>query len=223
MLYPVELTAQVRGPTAYSAAGTAPRGPRRRTGPARGRSPSRPCCASPSSSAGSRLLGALAWAASVGPSGPSPAATSPPPAPPTSSARPPAPPPVPPPRPPAESSSGEGAVRGGPRLVAGRSSSTIPRRSRRCPRRRRTTGCRSHAEDGQTFEEFRTAPRRIPTQERHTLRVRPLDDVAAFGVPVALLSEHLAAFYGVPVRRHGPRDAAGVHDADGRPWASPRT
>jgi archaemetzincin len=37
--------------------------------------------------------------------------------------------------------------------------------------------------------------------------VRPLDDVEAFGVPVALLSEHLTAYYGLPcvaAERGGP-------------------
>ncbi|MBL9089031.1 MAG: hypothetical protein JNM10_17965 [Planctomycetia bacterium] len=55
-----------------------------------------------------------------------------------------------------------------------------------------------HPEDGQSFEAFRVAPRRQVTEARRTLRVLPLDDLAAAGADVPTITAYLAAFYGLP-------------------------
>lgn len=55
-----------------------------------------------------------------------------------------------------------------------------------------------HPEDGQSFEAFRVAPRRLVTETRRVLRVLPLDDLAGSGADVPTITAYLAAFYGLP-------------------------
>jgi archaemetzincin len=58
-------------------------------------------------------------------------------------------------------------------------------------------------EPGQTFEQFRDGPRRVPTPERRTIRLVALDDVGDEGFPkVERLAEYLALYYGLPSRVH---------------------
>jgi len=58
-------------------------------------------------------------------------------------------------------------------------------------------------EPGQTFEQFRDGPRRVPTPERRTIRLVALDDVGDRGFPkVERLAEYLALYYGLPSRVH---------------------
>jgi archaemetzincin len=58
----------------------------------------------------------------------------------------------------------------------------------------------AHPEPAQSFHEFRRGPRRPVTSQRRVLRFLALGEVSRAGVEVEVLKEHLAAYYGVPVR-----------------------
>jgi archaemetzincin len=67
----------------------------------------------------------------------------------------------------------------------------------------------AHPENAQSFEEFRRGRRRHITAQRRVLHLLPLGDVARAGVEPAVLREHLAAYFGVPVQVQENADPPG--------------
>jgi archaemetzincin len=80
-----------------------------------------------------------------------------------------------------------------------------------------------HGEDGQTFHAWRTGPRRAVTEERRTVAVLVLDDVARYAVSSELLAAHLAACFGLPARATRASDVPDFPTRDRGAWRQTRT
>ncbi len=142
---------------------------------------------------GSAVLGILAWAYGGTADAPAAPLVAPNPAPPAADA------PAPGQRVPDEGPGPVGDLAGLPAdLVAALSD---PGAAAPMPKPRPGDWLSCQQEDGQTFEEFRTCRRRPVTEERRTIRILPLDDLARSGAPDAGgLVEYVSAYFGLPAK-----------------------